>query len=73
MESKKVLEVVLGGAVTGFSIALGWMAAQKLMGAIGGKKTVVVEGTSSVIGGINKGTCRDNLGRPYPCGTMPKA
>jgi hypothetical protein len=67
MESKKVLEVVLGGAVTGFSIALGWMAAQKLMGAIGGKKTVVVEGTSSVIGG-QKQMCRDMQGKTYPCG-----
>jgi hypothetical protein len=51
MESKKVLEVVLGGAVTGFSIALGWMAANKLVGAIGGKKTVVT-GTSELIGGF---------------------
>ena len=67
MESKKVLEVVLGGAVTGFSIALGWMAANKLVGAIGGKKTVVT-GTSEVIGVGAQKMCLDSARRPYPCG-----
>jgi 5,10-methylene-tetrahydrofolate dehydrogenase/methenyl tetrahydrofolate cyclohydrolase len=69
MESKKVLEVVVSGAVTGFSIALGWMAANKLMSAIGGKKTVVV-GTSEVIGGGVKQMCKDMSGKTYPCGSQ---
>ena len=71
MKAEKVLEVVVAGVVTGLTVGAGFILAQRLMGKFGSKEVVVVNEKSEVIGmsKIDKGTCRDNYGRPYPCGT----
>ena len=68
METKKIMEIVLGGVVMGLTVGIGSNLSNKLMGKIGRKEDeVVVTTKSEMLGGQE--WCRDQMGRPYRCGT----
>jgi hypothetical protein len=71
METKKIMEIVLGGVVMGLTVGIGINLSNRLMGKIGRKEDEVVMTTKSeMLGGQE--WCRDQMGRIYRCGTLPK-
>jgi hypothetical protein len=55
METKKIMEIVLGGVVMGLTVGIGINLSNRLMGKIGRKEDEVVMTTKSeMLGGMGK-------------------